>query len=210
MKIRIALVLALTATLHLNAGGLTGGMKEGKAEFKSMGPLTFGPEGILFVADTKDAAIVAIATGDTKAGAGKAIKIEAINQKLASMLGASADQILIDDMAVNPISRNVYLAVSRGRGPDAVPVLVRVKGDAQPEVVKLDQVKFSRAELPDAPVDGVVGQGNRKSNPRRESITDLAFLEDRVLVAGLSNEEFSSTLRAVPFPFKTVANGTSL
>jgi len=31
-----------------------------------------------------------------------------------------------------------------------------------------------------------------------------------VLIAGLSNEEFASTLRAIPFPFKTVANGTSV
>jgi hypothetical protein len=31
-----------------------------------------------------------------------------------------------------------------------------------------------------------------------------------VLIAGLSNEEFASTLRAIPFPFQTVANGTSV
>jgi hypothetical protein len=31
-----------------------------------------------------------------------------------------------------------------------------------------------------------------------------------VLIAGLSNEEFASTLRAIPFPFETVANGTSV
>ncbi len=211
MKSCTMLILALAIGFNASAGSATAGMKEGKAEFKSMGPLAFGPEGILFVADTKAAAIVAIATDDPKAGTGeKAIKIEAINQKLAGLLGTSADQVLIDDLAVNPISRNVYLAVSRGRGPDAVPVLVRVKSGGQPEVVKLDNVKFSRAELPDAPVDGVVGQGNRKSNPRSESITDIAFLEDRLLIAGLSNEEFSSTLRAVPFPFKTVANGTSV
>ena len=210
MKILTTLFLALAFTFSLPAGDLTSGMKEGKVEFKSIGPLAFGPEGILFAADTKAAAIVAIATSDTKSAAGKTLKVEGINQKLAALLGSSADQILIDDMVVNPISRNVYLAVSRGRGPDASPVLVRVKGDAQPEVVKLDNVKFSRAELPDAPVDGVVGQGNRQSNPRRESITDIAFLEDRVLIAGLSNEEFASTLRAIPFPFKTVANGTSV
>jgi hypothetical protein len=89
-------------------------------------------------------------------------------------------------------------------------MLVRVKADGAPEVVALDKVKFSRGELPDAPVDGVVGQGNRQSNPRQESITDIAFFQDRVLLAGLSNEEFASTLRAIPFPFKTVANGTSV
>ena len=58
--------------------------------------------------------------------------------------------------------------------------------------------------------DGVTGEGRRQSNPRMESITDIAFLEDRVLVAGLSNEEFSSTLRAIPYPFKTVEGGTSV
>ena len=76
--------------------------------------------------------------------------------------------------------------------------------------MSLDKVKFSRAELPDAPVDGVVGDGNRQSNPRQESITDIAFFQDRVLIAGLCNEEFASTLRAIPFPFETVAHGTSV
>jgi hypothetical protein len=91
-----------------------------------------------------------------------------------------------------------------------VPVLVRVSGDGSLEVVKLDKVKFAKAELPDAPVDGVVGEGRRQSNPRMESITDLAFFQDRVIIAGLSNEEFASTLRAMPFPFEKVADGTSV
>jgi hypothetical protein len=207
----LALTLGLAFPAANHAANWTAGMKEGKLELKSAGPISFGPEGILFIADTKAAAVAAVATGDTKpAASAKLTKVEGINQKIAGLLGASADQILIDDLAVNPISRNTYLAVSRGRGADATPVLIRVKGDGQPELVSLDKVKFSRAELPDAPTDGVVGQGNRQSNPRRESITDIAFLEDRLLIAGLSNEEFASTLRAIPFPFKTVANGTSV
>ena len=205
----VLLALGLFSTSF--AAGLTDGMKEGKAAFKSMGPLAFGPEGVLFVADTKSAAVVAVATGDTKpAPAIKALKVEGLNQKIAALLGTAAEQILIDDLVVNPLSRNVYVAVSRGRGPEAVAVLVRVKTDGALEVVSLDKVKFSRGELPDAPVEGVVGQGNRASNPRLESITDIAFFQDRVLIAGLSNEEFASTLRAIPFPFQTVANGTSV
>jgi len=211
---RNLLVPLFTLTLVVSgahASNWTEGMKEGNPAFKSMGPIAFGPEGILFVADTRAAAIVALNTGDaTPATGAKLLKVEGINQKIAGLLGTTADQLLIDDMAVNPVSRNTYLAVSRGRGPDAIPVLVRVKTDGQPEVVALDQVKFSKGELPDAPVDGVVGQGNRQSNPRQESITDIAFFQDRVLIAGLSNEEFASTLRAIPFPFKTVANGTSV
>ena len=216
MKTTIRYLIASLFTLSFilpgaDAANWTADMQEGKPAFKSMGPLAFGPDGILFIADTRSAAIIAVATGDTTTAAGaKALKVEGINQKIAGLLGTTADQILIDDMAVNPISHNAYLAVSRGRGPSAIPVLIRVKADGQPEVMALEKVKFSRGELPDAPVEGVTGPGNRQSNPRQESITDIAFLEDRVLIAGLSNEEFASTLRAIPFPFKTVANGTSV
>ncbi len=203
-----ALALSVSST---SAANWTAGMKEGKPEFKSMGPLAFGPDGILFVADAKSAAVTAIATGDTQAAtATHTLKVEGINQKLAGLLGTSADQILIDDMVVNPVSRNVYLAVSRGRGPEATPVLIKVGADGQPTAVALDKVKFSRGELPDAPADAVEGEGRRARNNRLESITDLAFYRDRLLIAGLSNEAWNSTFRAIPFPFETVANGTSV
>ncbi len=208
----VALAVLAFGFSSLNAEAkLTSGMATGKAEFQSMGPLAFGPDGILFVADTKAAAIVALSTGDTKAApAGQSLKVEAVNQKIAGLLGTTADQILIEDLAINPISRNAYLAVSRGRGADATPVLIRVKTDGAPEVFSLDNVKFSRAELPDAPADKMVGQGNRQSNPRRESITDIGYLNGRLFIAGLANEEFSSTLRSIAFPFKTVDNGTQV
>lgn len=204
-----SLGLALLASAA-SAANWTSGMTEGKVTLKSAAPITFGPDGILFIADAKSAAIVAIATGDTKGEAAKAVKVDGINAKVAALLGTAADQITLDDLAVNPASQTAYLAVTRGRGASATPVLVRVKGDGNLEVVSLDKVKHTRAELPDAPVEGVQGEGKKQSNPRQESITDLAFFEDRLLVAGLSNEEFSSSLRAIPFPFQKVANGTSV
>ena len=42
-----------------------------------------------------------------------------------------------------------------------------------------------------------------------KAITDLAYVDGKVLIAGLSNEEFASTLRPAPFPFKT-ANGAGI
>jgi len=113
-------------------------------------------------------------------------------------------------LAVNPISRNAYLAVSRGRGPEANPVLVKVTGSGTPELVNLDKVKHSVAKLPNAPEDKVSGQGRWARNQRMEAITDIAFFQDRLLIAGLSNEEFASKFRAIPFPFKTVESGTSV
>src|SRR5262249_45542548 len=44
-------------------------------------------------------------------------------------------------------------------------------------------------------------------NARGMSITDLAFVDGRVFIAGLSNEEFSSRLMSIPYPFSD--SGTS-
>ena len=43
------------------------------------------------------------------------------------------------------------------------------------------------------------------------TITDMVYLNGNLLVAGLSNEEWSSTLRSIPFPFdQTATPGTQV
>jgi len=202
------LASAFCATTH--AANWTEGFKKGDPKIQSITQLAFGPEGILFAADSKAAAIVAIDTGDKKAGSASTIKVENVQQKLASLLGTSADQIIINDVAVNPVSRNPYIAVSRGRGPGAMPAIVRVNAKSEMDLIPLDQVNFSRAELPAPPIDREPEPGSRRGNPRLESITDIAFDRDRVLVAGLSNEEFASSFRAIPFPFNSSVEPTSV
>jgi hypothetical protein len=195
------------------AAQLSASLKEKKPELKSAGPISFGPEGILFVADTQDAAIYALATEDqTPAATTKPLKIEKINEKIAALLGTTPQQILINDLAVNPISHKAYIAVSRGQGAAAQPVLLRVDQDGKLEVWSLDNVKFAKASLPDAPEPAAAGAAapKRGQPTRRESITDLSYLDGRLLVAGLSNEEFASSLRSIPFPFESVKKGTSV
>jgi len=43
-----------------------------------------------------------------------------------------------------------------------------------------------------------------------DAITGIQFLADHVIVAGLSNEEFSSKLRSLKYPFAQVDAGTSV
>jgi hypothetical protein len=192
-----AIVLAgisLTAAMALGAEP-TASLKQGKAELKSAGPLTFGPEGILFVGDTQGAALFAIDTGDAApAGQKRPVQVKDLAGKIAAMLGTEARQVQINDLAVNPRSGNVYVSAARGRGPEAIPVIVRVHPDGRLEELSLENVRFAKAEVPNAP-----GSGRN----RLESITDLAFADGRVFLAGLSNEEFSSRLIAIPFPFSS-------
>jgi hypothetical protein len=199
-----AIVLAgitLTAVMARGAEP-TASLKQGKPDLKSAGPLTFGPEGILFVGDTKGAALFAIDTGDRAQAAEKRpVQINDVAGKVAAMLGTTPQQVQINDLAVNPRSGNVYISVSRGRGPEALPVIVRINASGQPEELALDNVRFARAEVPNAPAPGAANR--RGPDPRSESITDLAYVDGRVFLAGLSNEEFSSRLIAIPFPFSS-------
>jgi hypothetical protein len=43
-----------------------------------------------------------------------------------------------------------------------------------------------------------------------ESITDMAYVDGKLVIAGLSNEEFASKLRTVAYPFASVEAGTSV
>ena len=179
----------------------TASLKQGKADLKSAGPLAFGPEGILFVGDTRGAALFAIDTGDRAQSAQKpSVQIKDVAGKVAAMLGTTPQQVQINDLAVNPRSGTVYLSVSRGRGPEALPVIVRINAAGQPEELALDNVRYARAEIPNAPAAGAKQRGQ---DLRSESITDLAYVDGRVFLAGLSNEEFSSRLIAIPFPFSS-------
>lgn len=175
------------------------GMRSGAPEVASMGALTFGPENVLFIGDSQGATILAVRVEDgAKAGSG-AIDVTGIDAKIALLLGTSVEDIAINDMAVHPVSRNVYLSVTRGRGNGAQPALVRVTRDAaRPiEVVSLDNVKFTTAAIPNAPAS----DPEARRNPRTFTVTDLAFADGKLYVAGLSNEEFSSAFRRMSFPF---------
>ncbi len=203
---------ALAATVSLIGLGAamaaasepTASLKQGKPDIKSAGPLTFGPDGILFVGDTRGASVFAIDTGDrTPAATKKPVQVQDVTGKIAAMLGTDVRQVQINDMAVNPTSGTVYLSIARGRGPEALPVIVRFTADGKAEELSLDNVRFARAEVPNAPAPGAAAPGPRQrgGDPRNESITDLAYVDGRLFLAGLSNEEFSSRLIAIPFPF---------
>jgi hypothetical protein len=93
----------------------------------------------------------------------------------------------------------------RGQGPGAQAALVRIDGAGAVTVVGLDAVKFSSVTLPNPPAANATGRSGRTS-----SITDMAFVDGRLLLTGLSNEEFASKFWSVAYPFQTADNGTSV
>jgi hypothetical protein len=206
-----AVAICLSAGLAINViaskpASPLADLASGKVQLMSAGALAFGPDGILFVGDSVGGTVVAIDTGDRKAAASAAkINVEGIDVKIAALVGVTPDQILINDIKVNPLSKNLYLSASRGRGPEALPLLLRVDAAGKITPVSLDNAKHSSVSLVDAPASTP-----DKQSQRMQTITNMNYINGNLIVAGLSNEEWSSALRSIPFPFKEADKGTTL
>ncbi len=201
------LVLSSFLLTTLQAADLTVGMKQGDINLTSAGQIAFAPDGILLVADPKAATIVALSTGDVSQAVNEVnYSVSQVDEKIAAALGTAAKDIQIVDLATNPISKQIYVSVARGRGPNATPVLMRVTIDGAIQHVSTQGVLHASAKIPN-PADDKEG---RRGNPRTDSITDIAFINGKVFIAGLSNEEFASNLRTIEFPFNELDKGASI
>ena len=177
-------------------------------KLKSAGPIAFGPNGLLLVSDPMEAKIYAIETGDTEGSTdGVTIEIDDLRSKIASMMGAKPEQIRINDLAVNPINGRPYLSVTRGSGADEVSVILSVDPKSKEmSVFDMASKKSTHTLLPNP----VASKQSRRGNQRLQAITDMAFIDNQIYVAGLSNEEFASNLRAINYPFKDTNDGASI
>ncbi len=179
--------------------------KEGDPGVKSINAMSFGPEGILFLGDSKSASVIAIDTGDDKKmPAPEKLEMKKVDVAIASLLGTTADKISIQDMVINPISNIPYFAV---HSQDGSPVLVKLVNDKL-EWVPLDNVSYSSRGI-----ENVYKEDDKddRGRPLRVwTVSDLEYKNGKVMVTGLSNSEFSSTFRSMDFPFGKSQDDASL
>ena len=185
------------------------GLAVGTPAIKSVGPLAFGSGGVLFAADNVGASIFAIDVGDAGDGEPQDVNLENFDASLASYLGCSREDVTIRDIVAHPTSGNVYCSVMRGSGDAATPVIIRVSGDGSIGDVPLDDVAFSQYDITDA-ADADDPRLVTRMQLRTVTVTDMSYVDGLLLVAGTSNEEFTSTLRRIPFPFNGEAKSNSL
>ena len=171
----------------------------------SIGALSFAADGTLFAADPQAATIYAVDLSTTGSATAGMKDVPSLDQKIAALLGTDAPQIAIRDMAVHPKTHNTFVSVMRGTGASAQPALIRVDGAGATDLVKLDAAKFTSVTLPNPPAVAATGRSNRS-----QSITRMALVDGKLYVTGLSNEEFASKFWAIPYPFASADQGTSV
>lgn len=211
-KIIYTLAIAVVALMGIAANvtstdsaNIDEGFSFGNPEIAAINSMSFSPQGILFIGDSKKASIYALDIKDAEnKDEVKGLNIRKLDEKIAAALGTTIDQIKINDMVVNPVSKMPYFGVNV---TDGTPILLRLNGENF-ENVSLDAISFSKINLNDAIAEDAK---DKRGRPQRNwAIADLKFHKGKVLVSGLSNKEFSSTFRSISFPFDSKQEATSL
>ena len=167
----------------------------GDPGIESMHAMVFGPESILFIGDSEAAQIVAIDLSNQSKAINDDMAIDDLEKELSSLLGTTSDQFQIIDMAVDPVTENVYIAVNHSSGKS----LLFLVNNNTLEPLSIEEVSYSKTELKNA--IGVDAKDRRGRSLRQWAISDLRYTGGKVMVSGLSNAEFASTFRAISFPF---------
>ncbi|MEM9897341.1 MAG: hypothetical protein AAF789_13310, partial [Bacteroidota bacterium] len=162
--------------------------------------LTFGPDNVLFVGDSKSAVVYAFETEATELKDPTPYNFFGVDKKIAEELGANPSDILIQDMKVHPLSQEAYISFKRGHSPDDKSFIAIVSPkDLGVSFLNIKKAKQSKTKV-SAPATEVPNLW-RDIPASTLNITDMDFHQGNLYVAGLTNGEFASTMRIIPFPF---------
>ncbi|MEM7209764.1 MAG: hypothetical protein AAF434_18235 [Pseudomonadota bacterium] len=185
---------------------------------KSAGALAFDSDNVLFVGDSKAGVVHAFDLNDKHLSdqadyrLGRAQTFEGrtilngLDREIAAQLGVEPHDVEINDMVVHKATRQVFLSVHRGHGPNAEAVIFAVnKGKL--ELVDLGTAKHTKTSVGPVPQNETLEFGQPLNNL---AITDIDYHKGEIIVAGISNEEFSSKLRRIAYPFTGDVQTTSV
>ena len=183
----------------------------------SAGALAFDTGNTLFVGDAKAGLVHAFdltdaVTDQADYQLGRAQTFEGrtifnhLDVEIAALLGVEAADIAINDMVVHKPTKQIFLSVHRGHGPEAEAVVMAVNNGAL-ELVDLASADHTSMSVGPVPTAETLEFGQPLNTL---AITDIDYYNGELFVAGVSNEEFSSKLRRIPFPFTNEISTSSI
>ena len=188
----LLLILLLSSMANNVSAKILEGTVEGKAPLKRIDVIEFAPENVLLIGDGTGSQIIAVQTNDKAAAATPPAKIENLNEKLAAKVGAKAEGIELLDMAVHPNSGRVYFAVRKQ--DDKSYLILTLSAGGEIGLLDLDHVTYSRVVLP-------------KKESAISRVTDVTWVDGRLVAAATANEEFASKIFVAAAPLKHESAG---
>jgi hypothetical protein len=158
--------------------------EQGTPALQSIEAINFAPDGVLLIGDGKGKQIVAVETGDTTKLPWTKTEVADITGVLAGRLGATAKDIEILKVAVNPASQTAYFAVRMlAMKKD---IVLTLDGNGKVKEVSLENVKFVAVPLP--------------ADTNVTKVTGVSWAGDRVLATALSKDTFANKCFSILAP----------
>jgi len=167
---------------------------------QSVNVIKFGDANTLFVGDSKSATLYAYTIASFEnATAQQGYNIHDLSQKIASFAKINPMDILVRDMAINPVNKEVYIAFDTKTKTGYTSQIIVVNQSGAIRKFDLVKTKHTETKINDAPTSDLKIWD--KTSLRSMTFTDIDFHKGKVYISGMSNAEFSSALRIVDYPF---------
>ena len=125
---------------------------EPSVDMKFAGALTFSDDGVLFVGDNHSGAIYAFEIpGEEPSGQTVPVSIRNIDAKIAELLGVRSGAVEINDMAVHPVSNEIYISITRIESFASQPAIVKISTDQNISVLDTSSLAFQKQLLTEFP-----------------------------------------------------------
>ncbi len=161
--------------------------------------LEFDDNQTLFIGDSYGGRIYAYEMNETKQSEMVSYNVRLLDTKIAEALGTSRDHIKINDLAVNPISKNAFVAIHKIVGDTYKPLIIKVTPKGKVTNFNLKKNKNSSFKVNDTFKSDLVFW--RTMSLRSLTFTDIEYHKGKLYVAGISNADFDSSLRVIDYPF---------
>ena len=175
---------------------------------QSVTVIKFGDANTLFVGDSKSATLYAYnVASSTNPEAQKAYNIHNLSSKIATFSKVGVMDIIVRDMAINPTSKEAYIAFDTKTKTGYISQIIVVNQAGKIRKFDLVNTKHTETKINDAPTSDLKIWD--KTSLRSMTFTDIDFYKGKVYISGMSNAEFSSALRMVDYPFTNAKVTTS-
>jgi hypothetical protein len=190
--------------------------QDAQLDLKFAGALEFSDTGTLFVGDNYNGAVYAFDIKDAAPLDQVApVNILGIDIKIADVLGVAPSALAINDMAVHPVSAEIYISVTRIGNFESAPAIMKITQTGKIELLDLTSFDFQKQVLSNYPDQETTfrPRGLGKKSPQARdlakgeitlssiAIMDMEYHEGELFVSGVAFDNFLSTLRRMPYPF---------
>jgi hypothetical protein len=171
-------------------GSTLGKPQFGDPELASLDRIAFGPGGVILLGDGAKDRIVAVETGDTGTGEDLTFnRVDNLTTRIASAIGTEVApiEIQVRDIAVNPLTKRMYIAA--WRSTDISPHLLWLDANGAAHEVDMSQVVYASVSYSPIQTPG-------------STVTDIAWLDGLVVASVMKQAAVASHVVMIETPFE--------